>query len=115
MHVLRARGGEYERDFPYGVVRQLFEPLLARRGPRAELLGGNARARRAPIFEPAAAPAEGADPFAVQHGLHWLVADLAGAAPLLLLVDDAQWADLASLRALAYIGRRLDGCPRPWR
>ena len=29
MLVLRARGGEYERDFPYGVVRQLFEPLLA--------------------------------------------------------------------------------------
>ncbi len=26
-----------------------------------------------------------------------------------MLVDDAQWADLASLRALAYIGRRLDG------
>src|SRR4029450_2307449 len=30
MHVLRARGTELERDFAFGVVRQLFEP------PRAE-------------------------------------------------------------------------------
>ncbi len=107
MLVLRARGGEYERDFPYGVVRQLFEPLLAGRRRREELLSGDA-APAAPIFEPAVAPAEGADPFAVQHGLHRLVTDLAGSAPLLLLVDDAQWADLASLRALTYIGRRLE-------
>ena len=30
-----ARGGELERDFPFGVVRQLFEPLLVddRRAP----------------------------------------------------------------------------------
>ncbi len=29
LQVLRARGGELERDFSYGVVRQLFEPRLA--------------------------------------------------------------------------------------
>ena len=27
--VLRARGGELEREFDFGIVRQLFEPLLA--------------------------------------------------------------------------------------
>ncbi len=104
MRVLHARGGEFERDFPYGVVRQLFEPLLAESGRRLELLSEAA----APVFEPAAAPAEGADPFAIQHGLYGLVLALADSSPLLVLVDDAQWADLASLRVLAYIGRRLE-------
>ncbi len=42
------------------------------------------------------------------HGLYWLVANLAAAAPVALLVDDAQWADTLSLRFLAYLARRLD-------
>ena len=29
MRVLSARGGELEHDFSYGIVRQLFEPVLA--------------------------------------------------------------------------------------
>src|SRR6187551_2118382 len=28
LRVLSARGGEFEREFPFGVVRQLFEPAL---------------------------------------------------------------------------------------
>lgn len=107
MTVLRARGGEYERDFPYGVVRQLFEPLFADPARREEL-PGDVSAPVAPLFEPAAAPAEG-DPFAIQHGLYGLVLALSESSPLLVLVDDAQWADLASLRALAYVGRRCAG------
>jgi predicted ATPase len=44
MRVLAARGGELEGDFAYGIVRQLFEPLLAAANPdlRAELLSGPA-------------------------------------------------------------------------
>lgn len=110
MLVVRARGGEYERDFPYGLVRQLFEPLLSSETGLRELLDGTA-APAAPIFEPALAPAEGTDPFAVQSGLHRLVVALAEARPLLIAVDDAQWGDLASLRALVYVGRRLEGLP----
>jgi hypothetical protein len=41
LRVLGARGSELERDFPYGVVRQLFEPALTGAG-RAELLAGAA-------------------------------------------------------------------------
>jgi DNA-binding CsgD family transcriptional regulator len=110
MLLLRARGGEYERDFPYGVVRQLFEPILADETRRAELLSGSA-SLAAPVFEPETAATEGGEPFSVQHGLYWLVADLSASAPMALLVDDAQWADLASLRALAYIARRLEELP----
>ena len=44
LRVLRARGGEFERDFPHGVVRQLFEPLIADSPERQELFGGDAAA-----------------------------------------------------------------------
>lgn len=103
LRVLRARGGEYEREFPYGVVRQLFEPALDLDGGRGQLSGAATMAR--PAFEGVGAE----DPFSIQHGLYWLVAELAEATPLLIAVDDAQWADAASLRALLYIGRRLEG------
>lgn len=107
MLVLRARGGEYERDFPYGVVRQLFEPVLADGERRRELLSGMAE-MSAPVFEPGIGEGERSG---LEHGLHWLLADLAAAAPLALLVDDAQWADLPSLRALVYCARRLEDQP----
>ena len=44
MRVLRARANELEREFPFGVVRQLFEPLLAEATTeeRASLLQGAA-------------------------------------------------------------------------
>lgn len=105
--ILRARGGEYERDYPYGVIRQLFEPWLGDEARRAELLSGSAALAR-PVFDPDRAIAEAG---AIEHGLYWLAADLAADAPLLLAVDDAQWADSASLGALSYLGRRLADLP----
>ena len=47
--------------------------------------------------------------FAVLHGLYWLVVNLAASRPLLIAVDDAQWADEPSLRWLAYLAPRLEG------
>ncbi len=114
--VLAARGSELERDFSYGVVRQLFEPALARAdaAERERLLGG-AAAHAGRLFE-TAEPADGggADEnaaFAALHGLYWLTANLAERGPLVLAVDDLQWADLPSLRFVAYLGRRLEGIP----
>ena len=49
--------------------------------------------------------------FAAVHGLYWLVANLAAERPLLLAVDDAQWADEPSLRFLAYLARRARELP----
>ena len=45
------------------------------------------------------------------HGLYWLAANVASAAPALLLVDDLHWADEPSLRWLAYLAHRLEGLP----
>src|SRR5215204_3204704 len=64
--VLRARGGEYERDFTYGLVRQLFEPALADEGRREDLLTGTA-AMASPIFGGDVGAPTGSEPLAMQH------------------------------------------------
>lgn len=114
--VLRARAGELEREFPHGVVRQLLEGHLRARPPgdRAVLLEG-AAGLAAPAVSPESAEPEqraSSDPsFAVTHGLYWLTANLADERPLLLAVDDLQWSDVASLRFLVHLARRLEGLP----
>jgi DNA-binding CsgD family transcriptional regulator/tetratricopeptide (TPR) repeat protein len=109
LRTLVALGAELERTFPFGVIRQLLDPVMES-GLRPELLDGSA-ALAAPIFEPAAGGQNepGADTlFARLHGLSWLVANLAERERIALVVDDAQWADPPSLRALAFIARRLE-------
>jgi predicted ATPase len=116
MGVLAARGGELEGEFAYGIVRQLFEPLLGVAAPelRAELLSGPV-ALIAPLLgaaQPAGAQdaaAEGS--FAIVHGLYWLAANVALHRPTLLAIDDLHWADTPSLRWLLYLTRRLEGVP----
>ena len=110
--VLAARGSELERSFSYGVVRQLFEPLVVSLGAeeRAELLGG-AAGLAAPLVDPAQFAAEPAadSSLAMLHGLYWLTANLAARGPLLLVLDDLHWCDQASLRWLAYLLARIEG------
>ena len=116
MRIFHARAGELEREFSYGIVRQLFEPALAgaRQSEREEILSG-AAALATPLFGGdylAGAPsAEVESAFPTMHGLFWLAANLAARRPLLLAVDDLHWADKPSLRWLAYLVRRLDGLP----
>jgi DNA-binding CsgD family transcriptional regulator len=112
MRVLGARGSELERSFSFGVVRQLFEPLLASlsEDERADALAG-AAALAEPLFNPELFSAEtGADSsLATLHGLYWLSANLAAQQPLLLAIDDLHWCDLPSLRWLAYLLPRMEG------
>ena len=112
---LGSRGGELEREFPFGVVRQLFEGQLADPQRRAALLGG-AAAPAAAVFGGDAPVPEGGEgggdgSFAVLHGLFWLTLNLAAEQPLVLAVDDLQWCDRPSLRFIAYLVRRLEGVP----
>ncbi len=110
VRTLAARGAHLERDFAFGVVRQLFEPVLADPAARERLLAG-AAASAAPVFEAVAPPGAGAGDgsFAALHGLYWLAVNLAEDGRLLLVVDDLHWCDAPSLRYLAYVGRRLAG------
>jgi tetratricopeptide (TPR) repeat protein len=108
---LGARGSELEREFPFGVVRQLIEPALMARPNRTELFEGAAEIAGA-VFAPPGTESLGGDAsFAVLHGLYWLTLDLVGEKPLLLTIDDLHWCDRPSLRMLAYVIRRLEGIP----
>ena len=109
--VVRARGSELEAPFAFGVVRQLFERRLAGAAVRereALLTGPAAAAQPLLLGEPDEQSASDTS-FAVLHGLYWLVANLADLRPLVIAVDDAHWADEASLRWLAYLAARLEG------
>jgi DNA-binding CsgD family transcriptional regulator len=112
LRVLSARGGELERELPFGIVRQLLEPIVVAYDAeeREALLAGAAALAKPVLF--AADPESGAEPsFSVFHGLYWLTSNLADAQPLLITVDDAHLADVASLRWLIYLARRLEGVP----
>jgi DNA-binding CsgD family transcriptional regulator len=112
MRVLSARGGELERELPFGIVRQLLESVVVGCDPeqREALLAGAAALAKLVLF--AADPQAGVEPsFSVLHGLYWLAVNLADGQPLLVAVDDAHWADVASLRWLVYLARRLAGVP----
>lgn len=112
--VFSACGATLEREFGYGVARQLFEaPLRAATAQRGRWLAGAAAlARPALGLDTAEDAGERVDPaFAAQHGLYWLVANIADETPLVLIVDDLHWADLASFRWLVYLARRIDDLP----
>ncbi len=58
LQALGARGSELERTFSFGVVRQLFEPLVVQLSERerADALAGAAKLA-SPLFEPGRSPA----------------------------------------------------------
>src|SRR3954452_22747224 len=78
MRVLAARGSELEREFPFGVVRQLFEGLVADPAVRERALAGAAASAAAVFGTPdAAGGGEGDASFAALHGLFWVALNLA--------------------------------------
>jgi DNA-binding CsgD family transcriptional regulator len=112
MRVLAAKGSELEREFPFGVVRQLFEPSLIDPDTRSAWLAGAAAAAGS-IFEGFETPEDASRDasFAALHGLYWLVVNAAADKPVLLALDDLHWVDRPSLRFVAYLARRLEGLP----
>jgi DNA-binding SARP family transcriptional activator/DNA-binding CsgD family transcriptional regulator len=113
MAVVAARGGELERDFSFGVVRQLFERALAPDDDeRRTRLTAGAASLGVPVFGHGPDAPDGPGPtHGVLHGLYWLTVNLAEEAPLLIAVDDLQWVDGPSLRFLLHLARRLEGLP----
>ncbi len=130
--LLTASGSMLERSFPYGLCRQLFEPVVmsADEPERTALLHGAASIAAPLLLEPptgtdvdegdaVSGPESGShllhsrrmEAFARLHGLYWLAVNLAESAPLLIAVDDAHNADVQSLHFLHYLARRLDGLP----
>jgi DNA-binding CsgD family transcriptional regulator len=106
MRVLTAAGRESEQDLAFAGLHQLLWPALDRLtalpARQAAALGG--------AFGLSADPAP-ADALLTGIGVLTLLAGLAEEAPLLVIVDDAQWLDQGSLDALAFAARRLESEP----
>ena len=103
--VLRATGVEAESDLGYATAHQLVYPLL-------ELLDQIPDAQAAAVRVALGTDTGGVpDRFLVALGLLSLVSEAAGAMPLLLILDDVQWWDNASLDALLFVARRISAEP----
>ncbi|MFF7613156.1 AAA family ATPase [Streptomyces lavendulae] len=92
LRVVTASGAAFERDFEAGVLGQLLAPLLP----------GTPVAPPGDCAGPSAGPLQ-------DDGLLALVAEYGAHTPLLMLVDDLQWADAASLRWLGLLAGRVAG------
>ncbi|WP_326765483.1 AAA family ATPase [Streptomyces sp. NBC_01591] len=130
MRVLSARGSAAEHDVPYGVCLQLFEELFE----NEEREGGERAATENSTAPGGMVPVGGSELLAALSGsvgkittvmglgggdsgpaaaagiklLCRLALRLAARSPLVLLVDDMQWADDLSLQFLAHLANRLD-------
>ena len=101
--VLEARPAEPERGLSFSALADLLEGV-----PFQDLPPPLEEALRASLLT---GPASGGDAHAVARGVLRLLARLAAERPLLVAVDDAQWMDPPSSRALAFAMRRLEASP----
>ncbi len=102
--VLRARGGDVEKQIPFSVLGKLVESAVASAGEN------QAASRQAnSLWERlASSETDRHDPAEVSHLFHTLVLSLRATAPVLLAVDDADLADRETLATLRYMVRRLE-------
>jgi DNA-binding CsgD family transcriptional regulator len=100
--VARADGVESEMELPFAALQQLCGPMMSKLdrlpGPQRDALGV------AFGLQSGAAP----NRFLVGLAVLALLGEVAADQPLLCLIDDAQWLDLASAQNLAFLARRLD-------
>ena len=102
LRVVGAVGIESEMELAYAALHQLCAPVLDRLGqlpqPQRNALGT--------AFGLIAGHV--ADRFLVGLATLTLLAEAADEQPMLCAIDDAQWLDVASAQALAFVARRLD-------
>ncbi|MGW6416545.1 ATP-binding protein [Streptomyces sp. NPDC055055] len=112
--VLSARGGDQEQRVAFHVARQLLQPQLAhatdtelreRLGSWYDIVGPALGLR-------AAAEGSPPDPQGLRDGLDWVLTHLAVRRdPLVVVLDDAHWADPESLGWLAAFAPRAEELP----
>lgn len=98
--VLYARGGALEAESPFGIVRQLFQPVEATLSPNEREMCENVTASLSDVRRPI--------PFEVIHDLYLNLAHFASSRPIVIAVDDLQWSDYESLVWVQYVARRLE-------
>jgi len=95
-------GVESEAELAFAGLHQLLRPVIGALAQQPEL---QRQALEAALgaggdLEP--------DPYRVAVAAFQLICEVADSAPLVLIVDDAQWLDRSTLSVIAFIGRRLE-------
>jgi DNA-binding CsgD family transcriptional regulator len=98
--VLYARGGAVEAESPFGIVRQLFQPVEATLSPSEREMCANVTTSLSDVRRPI--------PFEVIHDLYLNLAHFASSRPIVIAIDDLQWSDYESLVWVQYVARRLE-------
>jgi DNA-binding CsgD family transcriptional regulator len=116
--VLTGRGAELERDLPFGVWVDALDDHAAWLGPdRLERMLGDRVAELARVLpsvdagEAAPAPALQDERYRAHRAVRTLLEQLATATPVVVLLDDLQWADDSSLELVAHLLRRPPRAP----
>ncbi|WP_405578309.1 ATP-binding protein [Streptomyces sp. NBC_01190] len=108
--VLAARGGDQEQQVAFHVARQLLQPRLAGRpDPEIRASLGSWYGIVGPALGLCTADGPAPDPQGLRDGLDWVLTHVAVQnAPVVLVLDDAHWADPQSLNWLAAFAPRAD-------
>ena len=101
LRVLRTVGVEGEMGLPFAALQQLCSPIL----DQAEGLPDPQRDALSVAF--GLSDGQAPNPFLVGLAALGLLSEVSEKRPLLCVVDDAQWLDRESARALAFVARRL--------
>jgi DNA-binding CsgD family transcriptional regulator/tetratricopeptide (TPR) repeat protein len=98
--VLRARGTELESDAPFGVVRQLLQPVQTKLSP-------NDRTLWVHLSSESVTGNRHLIPFEDIDDLYLSLSNLAARQPLVVAIDDLHWCDIESLGWVQHLVRRL--------
>ena len=101
LQIVRALGVESEMEVPFATLHQLCLPMLDRRARLPE----PQRVALATLFGLGGSIPP--DRLLVGLAVLTLVSEAASERPMLFVIDDAQWVDVASARALGFVARRL--------
>jgi tetratricopeptide (TPR) repeat protein len=102
MRVLRATGVEPESGLPFAALHQLLRPVLSHVDGIPAVQGDALRIAMGLV------PGITENQFVIALAVLNLLAEVAAEAPVLCLVDDAQWLDQPSSDALAFVARRVE-------
>jgi DNA-binding CsgD family transcriptional regulator len=105
LQILTTTGIQSESHLPFAGLHQLLRPVLH---DIDRLPAPNRKAIRSAFgLSDETVPA----PFLVAMSILQLLGESSERAPLLLLIDDAQWLDRSTAEALAFVARRLESDP----
>ena len=101
MRVLRTRGVDLDSEIPFGGLFDLFRPIF-------DVFDQVPPAQRAALKGALGlGPPVSADRFAISTGTLAVLSAASDRKPILVIVDDAQWLDDASMEGLLFASRRL--------